>query len=220
MRKTTHINLGVGLFISSALVCFFWQPTLGPAPKSGKSTNSNPPNLTKNTNIGTTLIHQQEGNAALGAKPSTSGFALSVRTDDNFVFDDRVFREKARASIELDRINQIPHHYDFWQNLDRDNMNKWTNDEAGLPEYAEWFTERIRLMNELRQSSDPIRKSQLMDSLRLNQYKRNEITEKVIAMAKAENPSLGQPRSRPETGPKTPPEGSKANQTNKDKLFQ
>jgi hypothetical protein len=50
-------------------------------------------------------------------------------------------------------------------------------------------------MMDYNQSTDPFRKSQILEALRLNQAKRVKIAETVIAMAKAEDSSLGQPRT-------------------------
>ena len=193
MTIRTHILIGAVLFAASAAITYFWpEPKLTTFVKNHATERISIANPSPTKSVSTT---ENGGIIQPSKAPSTTGYALSVRVDPDYVFDYQTLRREALDKIEWDRINQIPHHYDFWQNLSRSDLIKWTNIEAGLPGYSDWLLERNSLMMDYNQSTDPFRKSQILEALRLNQAKRVKITETVIAMAKAEDSSLGQPRT-------------------------
>ena len=148
---------------------------------------------------------------------------MSVKVNPNFDFDYRELRQAVIDSIEWHSINQIPHHFDFWQYLSRDELIKWTKTQSEMPEYKIWFSEREKLMSEYSQTADVARKRQLLEALNRNQIERNKISELVISMAKAENPSIGTPRnaSSPSSSSQKPIlEKPTSSQPEQPKLFQ
>lgn len=123
---------------------------------------------------------------------------MSIAVDPSFDVDEQKLREKVIETIELDSIADVPHQYDFWQNLGRDDFKKWEKAMSDLPENKAWFNERLRLMYEYSQARDANKKRQVIEELKRNQSERIRITELVISMAKAENPSIAlPPRERP-----------------------
>lgn len=123
---------------------------------------------------------------------------MSIAVDSSFDVDEQKLREKVIETIELDSIADVPHQYDFWQNLGRDDFKKWEKAMSDLPENKAWLTERLRLMYEYSQARDANKKGQVIEELKRNQSERIRITELVISLAKAENPSIAlPPRERP-----------------------
>jgi hypothetical protein len=148
---------------------------------------------------------------------------MSVKVDQTFNLDYRDLRQAVMDSIEWHSINQIPHHFDFWQNLSRDELIKWTNIQSEMPEYKIWFSERKSLMSEYSQTNDLMRKRQLIEALNRNQIERNRISELVMSMAKAENPFIGTPKnySSPSSSSQKPIlEKPASSQPDQPKLFQ
>lgn len=131
--------------------------------------------------------------SALAGSRQAAKRLMSVAVDSSFDFDEQALREKVTETIELDGIADVPHQYDFWQNLSRENFLKWDKIMSDLPENKAWFAERVRLMYEYSQAKDSTQKRQVIEGLKKNQLERIRITELVISMAKAENPSINIP---------------------------
>ena len=213
MTSRKHVILSVGLFSSAVLSGFListWLDSDSPCRRlSGER-------KVQRSDVAVT----SSGNLPINQSSSVSSFLnnnglghfSSVKVDSTFNFDYMALRRDVMDSIEWHSINQIPHHFDFWQYLSRDELRKWINVQSEMPEYKIWFQERVYLMSEYSKSTEPAKKAQLLEALNRNQMERIRISELVISLAKAENPSIGTPGnatvSSPEAilkKPKTPP---------------
>lgn len=193
MTSRKHVILSVGLFSSAVLSGFLmstWLDLDSPRRRLSGERKAQRLEITL-TDSGNLPINQSSASSV--RNNNRLGHFSSVKVDSTFNYDYMALRRDVMDSIEWHSINQIPHHFDFWQYLSRDELRKWINVQSEMPEYKIWFQERVYLMSEYSKSTDPAKKAQLLEALNRNQMERIRISELVISLAKAENPSTGTP---------------------------
>lgn len=221
MTSKKHVILSLGLFGSAVLSGFLMSTCLdsdSPRRRVSEEKKFQRSEVTV-TSSGNLPINQS---ASISSYRSNNGLGhfSSVRVDPSFDFDYLALRRDVMDSIEWHSINQIPHHFDFWQNLSRDESRKWINVQSEMPEYKIWFKERVYLMSEYSKSTEPAKKALLLEALNRNQLERIRISELVISLAKAENPSIGTPGNASASSPEAILKKPKVTPPEHPKLFQ